>query len=423
MKFFFALASAILATGLVSAEPSSKASLIQHTLRGTPITTDPRITPGSGPPPQVRTARKPSDPQIQWPDHSAYGPIFQTVFACTWIAVIASLPFIIPLIDHQPVTKTQKVVGASMLVVLFGGVYLFTNIILFNSVHFKQTRPLTVVECIYFMSQVITTVGYGDIYPAKVRGQVFVGLYVLGALFIIAMLVSDVTNHVASAAQRYRESLLGAQNLRSPNRGKHDKKRASSVHELIAPTKPSMRPLLISLACFAAIDVVWVVFFSLFPGENKTVFQAFYMSVITLSSVGLGAFTPLTEEGMIFGAFFMLFGTAALVSAIGNFCTLVVKMNEFERFTHTSKQRAAEHLRDIVQGRKMVSQMQFFEWSVLNQKLMTEHQLAGVLNAFENLGPTNGVVDLKVVEQSMGVEHMESARGAPSELGRLNSPH
>merc|ERR1719157_70863 len=114
------------------------------------------------------------------------------------------MPFIIPVMNNQRVTKTQIAVGSTMLVVLFGGFWLFTNIILFQSVHFDRIRPLTVVECIYFMSQVITTVGYGDITPAKIRGQVFVGLYVLGALSVIAMLISDLTKHAVDMAHEYK---------------------------------------------------------------------------------------------------------------------------------------------------------------------------------------------------------------------------
>lgn len=409
-----ALVSAAYAVSLASAEPLPKAGLIQNTLRGSPITTDPRITPGSGPPPEPNVAaRKPADPEIVWPDHSQYGPIVQTLLACAWICVIGSLPFIIPVLDHEPVTRTQKIVGVSMLVTLFGGVFLFTNIILFNSVHFKGDRPLTVVECIYFMSQVITTVGYGDIVPSKIRGQVFVGLYTLGALFIIAMLVSDVTNHVTKAAEKYRDSLIGG--YTAGMAAQHDCKHrggqcSTSVHDLIAPARPSATPLLMSIATFAALDIVWIGFFSTFPGEDKTVFQALYMSVITLGTVGLGAFTPLTEEGMIFGAFMMLFGSAALVSAIGNFCALVVKMNEWERFTSNTKLKAAEHLRDVVDGSRQVTQMQFFEWAILNQKLMTEEQIEGVLGAFEDLNPQSGFVPLSIVEESMGVAHLPSGR-------------
>merc|ERR1719238_949491 len=124
--------------------------------------------------------------------------------------MMASIPFVLPVVSGTKVTKTQIIVGAAMLVVLFGGLYLFTNIILFQSVHFKRIRPLTLVECIYFMTQVITTVGYGDITPAKIRGQVFVGLYVLGALFVIAMLFSDLTTHMVNMAKQYREKRKAA---------------------------------------------------------------------------------------------------------------------------------------------------------------------------------------------------------------------
>lgn len=429
----FALVSAAFAVSSASAEPLPQAAgriQLQNTLRGsadnTPITTDPRVN-GIRPPPKIIHARKPGDPDVIWPDHSQYGPIVQTLLACVWICILASLPFIIPFIDHQPVTRTQKIVGGAMLVVLFGGVFLFTNIILFNSVHFKGERPLTVVECIYFMSQVITTVGYGDIVPSKIRGQVFVGLYVIGALFIIAMLVSDVTNHLTRAAEKYRDSLVGSftQGMMAQHECKHSPthpervsgRRTASVHDLIAPVRPSARPLLMSLAVFGALDILWISFFANFPGEDKTVFQATYMSVITLSTVGLGAFTPLTEEGMIFGAFMMLFGSAALVSAISNFCALVVQMNEWERFTSDSKKKAAEHLRDVVDGGRQVTQMQFFEWAVLNQKLMTEQQIEGVLRAFEDLKPENGNVPLAIIEESMGVEHLPSGRTPRSPKG------
>merc|ERR1719265_1625692 len=100
--------------------------------------------------------------------------------------------------------KTQVVVGGSMLVVLLGGFWLFTNIILFQSVHFKKIRPLTVVECIYFMSQVITTVGYGDVTPAYTRGQIFVAFYVIGAMFVIAMLISEVTQRIVEISAEYK---------------------------------------------------------------------------------------------------------------------------------------------------------------------------------------------------------------------------
>merc|ERR1719171_3345733 len=121
--------------------------------------------------------------------------------------MLGSIPFILPIMDHKPITNSQIVVGALMLTVLLGGMWLFTNIILFQSIHFEKNRPLTIVECIYFMTQAITTVGYGDVTPAKPRGQIFVAFYVLGAIFVIAMLVSDLVSHVVAKVEEYKQEL------------------------------------------------------------------------------------------------------------------------------------------------------------------------------------------------------------------------
>merc|ERR1719329_2002982 len=89
--------------------------------------------------------------------------------------------------------------------------------------------------------------------------------------------------------------------------------------------KPDISPLVYSFCFYAFFAVTWILFFHLYPGEGKTWFQAIYMSVITLSTVGFGAFTPNTTGGMIFASFWMIFGSAALVSVVGAFTNLIVE--------------------------------------------------------------------------------------------------
>jgi len=198
------------------------------------------------------------------------------------------------------------------------------------------------------MSQVITTVGYGDITPPKPRGQVFVGLYVLMSLFVIAVLVSDLVAHVMDHAQKYQQKLASKvtqrveeeeekaeeeaaaaaeENAATPSesptepkknrpKGKAlERQRTKAAEELLQKIeKPSFGPLVGSLSCFGFFAITWIFFFHFYPGEGKTWLQAIYMSVITLSTVGFGAFTPNTEGGKVFAAFWMIFGSAALVS-------------------------------------------------------------------------------------------------------------
>lgn len=332
---------------------------------------------------------------VIWPDESQMPKGLQFFFAGLWVVALASLPFIIPVLEQKQVTKTQFGVGTAMLVVLFGGLFLFTNIILFQSVHFKSVRPLTIIECIYFMTQVITTVGYGDITPAKPRGQVFVGFYVLGALTVIAMLISELTNHIVNMVEAYKQRRHAANN---PD-GKDN--RVKDLISLIKPEKPSIVPLLTSLCIFAVLDIWWIAFFSTYPGEGKTVFQALYMSVITLSSVGLGFFTPVTEAGMIFGAFWMLMGTTALVSVIGNFTELMVKFNEYERFKEESVEEAVALLNTVVSESDEVTELQFLKFALLQIDSVSKESLAHIDKAWINLKPSNGSVHYDVVEKSL----------------------
>jgi hypothetical protein len=346
---------------------------------------------------------------VEWKAESAIPASGQFFIASAWVLMLGSIPFILPIIDNQKVTKTQMILGGSMCVVIFGGFYLFTNIILFQSVHFKRIRPLTTVECIYFMAQVITTVGYGDITPAKIRGQVFVGLYVLGALFVIAMLISDLTTRLVIKAKEYRQKLAAQKaeevaHTPRPEGGEGDNASMITIESLVVPEKPSYQPLITAALVFGVLDLIWVAFFSLHPGEGKTVFQALYMSVITLSTVGFGYFTPITESGMVFGAFMMLFGSSALVNLISNFTALMVKLNDWERFNEGSKAAALDSLKGMVKGSSEVTEVQFMQFALLQMGYVQEAELQNITQAFDNLKPKNGKITLKSVQDTMAVQ-------------------
>jgi len=117
--------------------------------------------------------------------------------ATVWVLMVCSMPLASIKFDGSQVSRTVIVSTVVMLVSFLGGIWLFTNLLFFQSSHFEGLRSLTLVECVYLMAQVLTTVGYGDITPAKPRAQVFVALYVLFSLLLIANTVSEVANSIA----------------------------------------------------------------------------------------------------------------------------------------------------------------------------------------------------------------------------------
>jgi len=351
--------------------------------------------------------------QVWWKPESEFPFWICCLFAFSWVSMLSAIPIAIPMLDHRPITKTQTVLAGTTFMVMFGGFYLFTNIILFQSSHFKTIRPLTMVECIYFMAQTVTTIGYGDIGPAKTRGQIFVGIYVIFCLFVLAMVVEDFCEHVkkvakdgardakANVAARLRAQQASTEG-EEPQQGEDDKEETvKSIDSLISPPEPNAQSFIISLCVFLVIDVIFVFFYTHYPGENKTTAEAIYMSMITLGSVGFGFFTPLTEAGMIFAAFSMVIGCSTLMVVIGEFVAWLIAVNEYERFNKTEgKFLAIQRLKELIKGSDTVTAEQFLLFSLVMSRKVDQQEIEDITTAFQGLKPKNGEVKLLAIQQS-----------------------
>jgi voltage-gated potassium channel len=65
--------------------------------------------------------------------------------------------------------------------------------------------------------------------------------------------------------------------------------------------------------------------------EHYSVFDAFYMTLTTVTTVGYGELTPLSQAGRIFNCFLILFGVITLLLAIGAMTQTVIELelNQF----------------------------------------------------------------------------------------------
>jgi hypothetical protein len=331
------------------------------------------------------------------------------------------------------------VLSALMWAALFGGLYLFTNIILFNSPHFDKVRSLTIIECTYFMTQVITTVGYGDITPAYPRGQVFVGAYVTLSFFVIALLMAEMQEIVMDTVLKYKQNLehrLGerlrlrreaaAAEAASANEEGLDAAPSSHVLEKSAcasfglrPLKPPMDDLISAVAIFAGVAIIWVLFFHFYPGENKAWLEAIYMSLITLTTVGFGAITPVTEGGMLFAAFFMFIGTSALLNVVRTFATFILEMNQYEAWSPKQFKADMKKHCDLLGKPKDLSEDKFLILTLLQRKMVTEDQIDAIKASYITMTGSQGKVSMKSIASNVHAEEdddsvSEADRSRPS---------
>eukprot|EP00927_Polykrikos_kofoidii_P007027 TRINITY_DN12872_c0_g1_i1.p1 TRINITY_DN12872_c0_g1~~TRINITY_DN12872_c0_g1_i1.p1 ORF type:complete len:337 (+),score=39.88 TRINITY_DN12872_c0_g1_i1:104-1114(+) len=244
---------------------------------------------------------------------------FSYTFAIVWISLIALLPLMLHFVAFgftAKLTKTQIVESVVLYAWLIGGLFLFTNVLVFQSPHFDgEIRSLDLEEAVYLFAQIITTVGYGDIIPATPRCQVFIAIFVLFSFLLIAAMISQLAGLIEEIISKhfYETDLTPRAGITRQDAG-----------------EIAMRPLINSIWVFLTIFLIGVVFYTTFPGENKTFAKAVYMALVTLTTVGFGAVTPVTRGGMVFGAFWMLFGVSASGSLISATTAWVSSLKKWE---------------------------------------------------------------------------------------------
>jgi len=349
------------------------------------------------------------DPEdvLVWDEVSHMPRWISTSLAVLWVTMVAGMPLIAIALEDRKITRVQIVTFVTMWVVFLGGVYLFTHIVLFQSIHFKQVRSLTTIEAVYFLAQILTTVGYGDITPAKPRGQVFVAFYVLVSLLVIANVTSQVVSMVQECASRMKKQLdewyysgqqlvqtiPGAQRLTSTPRS--DELIPEEVQGIPDPRsifKRFSEPPRVDygytrrmMFVYFSFVLMGVLFWANYPGENKTWHEGVYMSVITLSTVGFGVFTPQTEAGKVFAAFWMLWGSMALLGLVGAFAELHEQRKRRERWNpdEAAVQKAAflGALGDKFQP------YDFLKLYVLNIGVMKDLEMIDLETLFDNMAP------------------------------------
>jgi hypothetical protein len=315
------------------------------------------------------------------PSHSQFSWWTTRIFGAVWVGILGSVPLLIYSMDTgtDKITCTAFTLSIAMWVALFGGFLLFTNIILFTSAHFDEVRPLTVIECAYFMTQVITTVGYGDITPAKTRGKIFVGVYVVLAFFVIALLVSQLQAVVVSRVNDYKEKLKKRMKIETPN---------SDLSRLarIKPEKPDPTDCFVAAGCFVVIAAIWVIFFHEWPGEEKTWLESCYMALITLTTVGFGAVTPVTEGGMMFSSFFMIIGTGALVSLVTHFSSWALERVEWEAWAPEKFQNDVKALADEKLAKTGgLSELDFLCVTLVHKHILSAEQVKTIRDTYASM--------------------------------------
>jgi potassium channel subfamily K len=187
---------------------------------------------------------------------------------------------------------------------------------------------------IYVIVQIVTTIGYGDITVTSQKSKLFMSLYVLITLLLIANVITEAMSNLID----YEKS-----KMRKVMRNMEKRVRADVHNDEDARHKfAALNDFMSAFLLFSVFVAFGTIFFATYEsctcsfgetavpdciegpkceetgGYTNSVIDAFYMSVITLTTVGFGDHSPKTPLGRVFGLVWMLLGvtvTGSLITA------------------------------------------------------------------------------------------------------------
>jgi len=177
-------------------------------------------------------------------------------------------------------------------------------------------------DCLYFAVVVVTTVGYGDYLPSTDNMKLVTIVFVHFGLSIVVLalgIIQDIVTHISITAAVKKE--MG-------RKGGQNKTNAVGIFDMAAWERKQKR---IGVAKAVALYVFFLVAGTLFFAKEMDDYQedygmpagsfshrlvdGLYLSVITITTVGFGDFSPKSDQGKIFSMFFMLIGIPVFGSA------------------------------------------------------------------------------------------------------------
>ncbi|CAK5096632.1 unnamed protein product [Meloidogyne enterolobii] len=222
----------------------------------------------------------------------------------------------------------------------------------------------SMTTAIFFTSTLLTTIGYGNLVPVTSLGRMFCIFYALFGVPLILITVTDIGKFLseqivwlytryARAKHRFRDRLLqqqqqplssGAAELASASSPQRSMLRAQ-LHEL------GLDNVHIPITLIAAILIGYMSIGALLLAswENWALFDGFYYSFITMTTVGFGDLVPTKREFYIIDLFYIVVGLA-----ITTMCIDLVGIEYIEKIHYFGRAISGARFALVNVGGKMV---------------------------------------------------------------------
>eukprot|EP00746_Dinoflagellata_sp_MGD_P036337 gnl/MRDRNA2_/MRDRNA2_187164_c0_seq1.p1 gnl/MRDRNA2_/MRDRNA2_187164_c0~~gnl/MRDRNA2_/MRDRNA2_187164_c0_seq1.p1 ORF type:complete len:372 (-),score=63.03 gnl/MRDRNA2_/MRDRNA2_187164_c0_seq1:5-1120(-) len=281
---------------------------------------------------------------------------------------------------------------------------------------------------LYVLTQIVTTVGYGDVTVDTETMRMFMAFYVLFGVAFVANVLNDVFEHMVTQRSH---SLARKFHAMSERVKKRKEAQFSELNLQQVRMEVPWSRLSSAFVIFSFILLAATAFYATYedcscsygvsaiancteedyegqdmcyngeaPGKQKTWAEAFYMSAITVTTVGFGDYTPVSEWGRIFGVILMFVGVTASVDLMTQISRCL-----FVAVHHMRVEQMSLPLFQAIDkdGSGELDRSEFLIFMAIKENLLTSEQFERINDIFESLDRNNsGTLSYDEILQSFG---------------------
>jgi hypothetical protein len=269
------------------------------------------------------------------------------------------------------------------------------------------------------MAQIVTTVGYGDFTPTTWYSQLFMSFYCVLCMLVVAGLISSIAEQAVRRMQRrLNAKLAGEESDDDSQEPSALSKWLQKYGDLLAATFLFWSMVGLGTFYFGYIEGCTCSYgVSAIPGcrdhtqaecratggNDFTYVQAFYMSCITLTTIGFGDYSPMSKNGRIFATFFMIIGIATTGNFIRAFS--VVFMSGQEDAHEVDVEECFGRI--DTNGDGHLDRYEFVSFCLMEHGLLTKEQFDSINKQYAALD-VNGdeKVTLQMIKDRGGGKHV-----------------
>ncbi|XP_030547329.1 two-pore potassium channel 3-like [Rhodamnia argentea] len=262
--------------------------------------------------------------------------------------------------------------------------YLSLGVIIYwvNRDSFSATETHPVVDALYFCIVTMCTIGYGDITPNSVATKLFSIMFVLVGFGFVDILLTGMVSYVLDLQENYM--------LRSV---KSDGEKKDLAGTYIFDLKKGRMRIRMKVALALGVVVICI---GIGAGvmhfvENLDWLDSFYLSVMSVTTVGYGdqAFNSL--PGRIFASIWLLVSTLAVARAFLFLAEARVDKHQrrVAKWVLGQDMTIAEFLAADIDNNGFVSKSEYVIYKLKEMKKVSEKDIMQICNKFDRLDSGN----------------------------------